>query len=157
MIDGKAWHMWLVQHRHARFLGGVASLLVIAVFAGAHKVLPGMRPPAMPRHHMIERQVSGVTPAVHALPAIPSEDLLAREPYLRPWPPDHVDEPDYRRQDESCAGCVEHFAGRFEDFSFAAKHKDERAPHIAYVERLVVLVKHEDGCRIQTHAAFARS
>jgi hypothetical protein len=56
-----------------------------------------------------------------------------------------VDKADYGWEDEAIRGSVKGGFRRLNDFCFATQNKHQSAPHIANVERLVVLIQHEDG------------
>src|SRR6476620_7546541 len=63
------------------------TLAVIAGAAGSDEVLPLVRPAAMARHHMVERQFDAVLPAVLTALLVAREHFFACQAHAWPWPP----------------------------------------------------------------------
>src|SRR5207244_5037525 len=65
------------EELHLRLGERAPTLLVIARAARRDHVLPGVLAAAVPRHHVVEREVVAALPAVLAGVVIPLESLLA--------------------------------------------------------------------------------
>ncbi len=68
---------------HASFLRRSARLLSVAGRAGADDVLPGVRPVAVARYHVVERQVPCLLAAILAGVVITFENLQPCQPSYR--------------------------------------------------------------------------
>jgi hypothetical protein len=94
---------------------------------------------------VVEGEVVSGPAAIDARPTVPGEDLLACEADAWARSLDHVKEANDGGEDEGVRSRVEDAGSRLEDLGFPTQHQHERAADIADVERLVILVQHEDG------------
>ena len=145
VVDADARAGRLVGKRHSRLLGRAAGLAVVAGLASGNKIFPGVLSAPMAREHVIKGELAGSFAAVNAGPAVASKDFFAGEPNLGTGAPDKTHEPDDRREGNRLRGTADGPARSFEDLGFTAEDEDERPPDGAHVQRLVVLVEHEDG------------
>lgn len=112
---------------HSGFLQRLASLASIARRARADDVVPYMRPAAVPRDHVIDRQVVGLNTAVLTGEIIAAENRPAGKLETRTRPPHLVRQPDNRWPRELGGRCMDLTAAVQDDLGFAA-HKQDHCP-----------------------------
>src|SRR5579884_1392389 len=144
VVAARAWLERRAPQRHPRLLQRLATLAVVAGAAGAHQVVPGVRPAAVARDEMVERQLLGLRPTVLASEVVAEKDLAAGQPHARPRPLDQRYQPDDRRPGQRPRRRADQPRPVLEDFGFAAIDQDNCAPWVTDVERLVILIQHQN-------------
>ena len=87
---------WFLHQPHAYFFWGMTGLAMIALFAGACYVIPGMSSAAMTGHHVIQRKFPHLFAAVLAGVFIADEYLVPGELAPMPWAMNEMMQTDYR-------------------------------------------------------------
>jgi hypothetical protein len=100
-----------------------------------------VRAASVARKYVVEREVTGVLPAVLALKPVAQEDVAARQAALRSRSADEVDEADYRRDLVDDGRAVQVAASVFQYFGLAAVDKYKRPLDVTDVQRFVVLIE----------------
>ena len=90
---------------------------------------------------MVEGEIAGMHAAILAGVIIAQEDFAPRQ--LGAWmrAADHVGQPDHRRGMDVVHRGVNDRVVQLQHFRLPVKHKDQRPPDIAHVERFVILVQ----------------
>ena len=100
---------------------------------------------------VVEGEVATAPPAVLAALLIALEDLAAGESRTGVGAADEVAQADHTRRDVERVLSADQWVFTFgQDVGFAVKDEDERTPHRAHVEWLVVLVQHQ-GAALDRH------
>ena len=134
---------WRLYQLHVGLFRRPPRFFPIAVHAGAHHVLPAVRAAPVARHHVVQRQVLALRPAVLAGIPVPVEDFIAGHFPLSVRPPDMLGQPDYGRQLDCFAERVDITQPVFNHLRFALVYQDDGAAGAAHGQRLVALVEHQ--------------
>src|SRR5258707_4323176 len=146
----------LAAQQHARLVRRAPTLAVVAAAAGADQVVPAVAAAAMARDDMVQSEIAGADAAVLAGVMIANEDLAAGEPHARSRPFDHVHQPNDRWPREEPIGGADGDFGVFEHLSLAAVHQDQSSACVAHIQRLVVLVQHQDSAHPLSPSAYQK-
>ena len=130
---------------HTRLLGRAPRLAMVACYAGADNVLPRVRAAPVPRHHVVQGELTSLAAAVKARVLVAQKDLPPRQAPLEQGAPYEVHKPDHGRDWECCYGGVHLSAAVLEQLRLAHVKQNNGAAHRAHVEWLVVLVQNQDG------------
>src|SRR5438477_2077400 len=130
--------------RHVRLPQRATALLVIAALARGDDVLPDVLAAAVAGDHVVEGEVVAALAAVLAGVVVADEDFLAGHLQHGPWSLDVVGETDHGRRDDRSSLARDDVSVLLDDNGLLLIQQDHRAPHVAYVQRLVVQGEHED-------------
>ncbi len=117
-----------------------AALAVVAALAGAHQVVPGVRPGLAARDYVVEGEVARAYAAILAGIIVADEYLFAAEAGARVRSPDEVLQADDRRAVYLEGGRPHDLVVKLQHLGLSAQHQNESAPDVAHVERLKILV-----------------
>jgi hypothetical protein len=109
----------LADEAHAGFFRGTVALAVVAGFASAHQILPGMLAAPVAGDDVVQGQIPGLQAAVLAREIVSDKDLLAAETELWPRPMNQVDQAYDRGQRNSAAGGAQKPMVVFQDLRLA--------------------------------------
>lgn len=118
---------------------------MIAGLAGRNDIVPDVESATRAWDNVVDSQVGCLALAVLAGESIANEDFAPSQLHARSWPANHVHEADDGGGREDGRDAGQTMIACFEDFGTAANDKNKCAPDIAHVQRLVVLIEHEDG------------
>ena len=93
---------------------------------------------------MIERELARLLAAVLAGEPVAIEHCLSGEAAAHYGPLHHVDQADYRRRGEQFRDALYVTAPVYDKLRLASPYQDQGASHVADVEWLVILVKHQN-------------
>src|SRR5688500_8181920 len=116
---------------------------MIARAASAHQVVPCVPATAVPRHHVVERQLLGLRAAVLAGVVVAQKDLAPREPDAGARTLHELYQADHRRARDRKRGRADGASTVLQDLSLPTVEEDHGAPGVADVDRLIVLIKHQ--------------
>ena len=88
---------WFLHQPHAYFFWGMTGLAMVAPFAGAGYVIPGMSSAAMTGHHVIQRKFPHLFTTVLAGIFIADEYLVSGKLASMPWAMNQMMKADDRR------------------------------------------------------------
>jgi hypothetical protein len=94
-------------------------------------------------HHVVQRQVSRLFPAVLAREPVAQENVAPGQASLGPRAADQVDQPDNRGDLVDRRRAVQVPTAVFDGFGFAAVKQDECPAYVTYVQGLVILVQYQ--------------
>lgn len=132
------------EQAHAGLFGGVGTLLMVAVDAGRHNVVPGVRAVQGAGYDMVDRQFSAAQAAVLAGVAIPAKDFMAGELNLGAGTLDHVFETDDGGDWVGCRDGVEIPSSILDEGRLVVQNETERPPCVADMYGFKVGVQYED-------------
>ena len=135
----------LAQQLHVRLAWRPARLAMIAAHTSANHVVPRVRPFPPARQDVVQRQLPGPLAAVLAGIAVSVEHRLARKSSPHYGTLHHIDQSDHRGSGEQIGHTSNVAAPILYEFGLPSPYQRQRASHVANVQRLVVLVQHQNG------------
>lgn len=137
-------HARLSQQLHSRLARSPSRLVVVAGNARANNVIPGVWTVPPPRHNVVESELARALATVLAGESVPIEHCLPRKSAAHHRPLHHVDQAYDRWRGEQFRNALDMSTSIYHKLSFAPPYQDDCASHVADVERLVILVEHQN-------------
>ena len=144
VVGARPWLVWLHPEVHVGLGYTLSTLAMITRTASRDDILPNVETASRAWDDVIDGELSTPPAAVLAGVIVANEDFPPRKLDPGTWTANEVVKPDNRWHDVNSPGSRNYFRVLLEYFGFATQDKNERAAHIADVERLVILVEDEN-------------
>ena len=138
------------EQRHAGLFRRPSTLLAIAQLARAHNILPRVTAALAARHHMIERKLPRLAPAILTREPVTDEHFHASKSTLMERASDGMRESDNRGDAERSRHRVNLTPAVFHKLCLAAEHEDDGSSGPAHVMGFEPLVEDENRCVYHT-------
>lgn len=128
------------EQRHSRLPGSASGLAVVTWLARADNVVPRVRTAPRPWQNVVQCQVSRLRATVLAAKTVPDEHFSPRKLPAVKRTFDHVVKANDAGFFDDVGSASEEFSGLANRLSLAFSEQRDSTPHIADIQRLVVLV-----------------